>query len=198
MNGRFFIVLLRVVLFKIFGVDFDWLDEFMVRGLPGLNEVCQHNMVRGSGSSGSNPRWNLDLNLHPLEDLEVPAEENPEVEIDVYREKDPDRIQSILHTQLLERISKKENEIRTVLENMVREEIGKRGFSYEHFDFRKLDQLVSQVIREHAQRFDPDNPKQKLKSYSCLVTQLGKDTHGIAYQVKTNIERNLLDFIIQE
>lgn len=197
MNVRFFILLIRIIL-KIFGVDFDWWDESMVSRFPGLSEVGQYNMVRGSGSSSSNPRWDLDLNLHPLEDVEVPAEEAPEVEMDVYRERDPDRIQAILHAQLLEKISIKENKIRKVLEDMVREEIQKRGFSYEHFDFRKLDQLVSQVIREHGQRFDPDNLKNKLRSYSFLLTQLHRDTHGIASQVKTNIERNLLDFIIQE
>jgi hypothetical protein len=170
----------------------------MVSGFPDFRGLCEYNMVLGSGSSSSNPRWDLDLNQHPLEDVEVPAEEAPEVEMDVYRERDPDRIQSILRAQLQRSISDKKNEIRGVLEKMVQEEIEKRKFSCSDLDFRKLDQLVSQVIREHAQRFDPDNLKHKLRSYSCLLTQLGKDTHGITSQVKTNIERNLLDFIIQE
>jgi hypothetical protein len=57
---------------------------------------------------------------------------------------------------------------------------------------------VIQVIREHAQRFDPDNLKKNHRSFSCLLTKLRNETSDINYQVKRNIERNLLDFIVQE
>lgn len=72
-----------------------------------------------SGSSSSNPRWNLDLNLHPREEVEVPAEEAPQLDMDVYGEKDQDRIKEILDFQLRDKISKKENEIRRVLEGLI-------------------------------------------------------------------------------
>lgn len=173
----------------------DW-DELMVSGFPDLNEVIQYNMVGGSGSSSSNPRWDLDLNMHPREDVEVPAEEAPELDTDVYGERDPDRIKSLLRAQLVERISQKENEIRGVIEALVQDEIKKRGPSY--FYFRKLDQFVIQVIREHAQRFDPDNLENKHKAFSFLLTQIRKDTLGKKEQIKKKIQDNLLDFIVQE
>lgn len=91
-----------------------------------------------SGSSSSNPRWNLDLNLHPREEVEVPAEEAPQLDMDVYGEKDQDRIKEILDFQLRDKISKKENEIRRVLEGLIEGGILKRKLSSSDFDFRNL------------------------------------------------------------
>ena len=51
----------------------------------------------------------------------------------------------------------------------------------------------SQVISQHAQRFDPDKLEKKHESFSRR-----KDDSSINYQVKRDIERNLLDFIVQE
>ncbi|KAK9982105.1 hypothetical protein SO802_035415 [Lithocarpus litseifolius] len=152
-----------------------------------------------SGSSSSNPRWNLDLNLHPREEVEVPAEEAPQLDMDVYGEKDQDRIKEILDFQLRDKISKKENEIRRVLEGLIEGEILKRKLSSSDFDFRNLDQFVGEVIGKHAPNFAPNDPLQKKhKSISWLLTQLRKDDSSINFQVKRDIERNLLDFIVQE
>ena len=152
-----------------------------------------------SGSSSSNPRWNLDLNLHPREEVEVPAEEAPQLDMDVYGEKDQDRIKEILDFQLRDKISKKENEIRRVLEGLIEGEILKRKFSSSDFDFRNLDQFVGEVIGKHAPNFAPNDQLQKKhKSISWLLTQLRKDDSSINFQVKRDIERNLLDFIVQE
>lgn len=172
----------------------------MVSAFPDLAEIIQYKMVRGSGASSSNPspRWDIDLNLPPREEVEVPVEKAPEPEMDVCRERDPERIKAILQAQLQERISQKESDIRKVLEDLVQAEISRRRLSRSDFDFRNLDQFVGQVIRQHAQRFDPEKLEKKHESFSRLLTQLRKDDSSINYQVKGDIERNLLDFIVQE
>ena len=119
--------------------------------------------------------------------------------MDVYGEKDQDRIKEIFNFQLRDKISKKENEIRRVLEGLIEGEILKRKFSSSDFDFRNLDQFVGEVIGKHAPNFAPNDPLQKKhKSISWLLTQLRKDDSSINFQVKRDIERNLLDFIVQE
>lgn len=79
-----------------------------VSGFPDLAEV---KMVRGSGASSSNsfPRWDIDLDLPPREEVEVPVEEAPEPDMDVYGERDPARIRAIVEAQLKERVAQKES-----------------------------------------------------------------------------------------
>nr|POE51936.1 hypothetical protein CFP56_77923 [Quercus suber]POF16253.1 hypothetical protein CFP56_23772 [Quercus suber] len=53
------------------------------------------NMMLPTGASGSlslNPQWNLDLNLYPWEEVEAPAEEAPQLDMDVYGEKDQEEL----------------------------------------------------------------------------------------------------------
>nr|POE92796.1 hypothetical protein CFP56_06765 [Quercus suber] len=106
--------------------------------------------TRASGFSSSKPWWNLDLNLHPQEEVEVPAKEAPQLDMDVYEEKDQDRIKEILDFQLRDKILKKENEIRRVLEGLIEGEIPKRKLSSSDFNFRNLDQFVGEVIDPHS------------------------------------------------
>jgi len=55
---------------------------------------------------------------HPRE-VEVPVEEAPQLNMDVHGEKDQDRIKEILDFQLRDKISKKENEIRRVIQGLI-------------------------------------------------------------------------------
>ena len=80
---------------------------------------------------------------HPRE-VEVPAEEALQLNMDVHGEKDQDRIKEILDFQLRDKISKKENEIRRVLEGLIEGKIHKRRLSSSDFDFCNLDQFVVQ------------------------------------------------------
>ena len=50
--------------------------------------------------------------------MESSAEKAPQLDMDVYGEKDQDRIKEILDFQLRDKISKKENKIKRVLEEL--------------------------------------------------------------------------------
>ena len=80
---------------------------------------------------------------HPWE-VEIPAKEAPQFDMDVHGEKDQDRIKEILDFQLRDKISKKENEIRRVLEGLIEGKILKQRLSSFDFDFHNPDQFVVQ------------------------------------------------------
>ena len=85
----------------------------------------------------------IGLLKHPWE-VEIPAEEAPQFDKDVHEEKDQDRIKEILDFQLQDKISKKENEIKRVLERLIEGKILKQRLSSSDFDFHNLDQFVVQ------------------------------------------------------
>lgn len=74
--------------------------------------------------------------------------------------------------------------------------IKKRNFSRSDFDFRNLDNYVA--IQRHAYIFDPCSLSLKHRSFSRLLTDLKKEESSVNSQVKRDIQRNLLDFILQE
>ena len=51
--------------------------------------------------------------------MESSAEKAPQLDMDMYGEKDQDRIKEILDFQLQDKISKKENKIKRVLEGLI-------------------------------------------------------------------------------
>lgn len=67
------------ILLAFLFLDFSCWDRCKVSGFPDLGEIIQYKMDRGSGSSSSKPfpRWNVDLNQPPREEVEVPVEEAP-------------------------------------------------------------------------------------------------------------------------
>lgn len=83
---RKLLLLIVRILFQTKGIHLFWWDEWVVSAFPDLAEIIQYKMVRGSGASSSNPnpRWNIDLNLSPREEVLVPVEEAPEPDMDVY------------------------------------------------------------------------------------------------------------------
>ena len=85
----------------------------------------------------------IGLLKHPWE-VEIPTKEAPQFDMDVHGEKDQDRIKEILDFQLRDKISKKENEIRRVLEGLIEGKILKQRLSSSDFDFHNLDQFVLQ------------------------------------------------------
>ena len=85
----------------------------------------------------------IGLLKHPWE-VEIPAEKAPQFDMDVHGEKDQDRIKEILDFQLRDKISKKENEIRRVLEGLIEGKILKQRLSSSDFDFHNLNQFVVQ------------------------------------------------------
>ena len=114
----------------------------------------------------------IGLLKHPWE-VEIPAEKSPQFDMDVHGEKDQDRIKEILDFQLRDKISKKENEIRRVLEGLIEGKILKQRLSSSDFDFHNLDQFVGEVISKHAPNSAPNDPLQKKHKYiSWLLTQL--------------------------
>jgi hypothetical protein len=85
------------------------------------------------------------------------------------------------------------------VEEFVEAEIEKRNLARSHFDFRNLDNFVANgVVRRHAPRYDHNILDTKQSSFSRLLTDLRKEDSSVNYQVKRDIERNLLDFIVQE
>lgn len=149
----------------------------------------------GPSSSTSCPRWNVDLNAPPRDEAEVPVQEPEEG----YRGEDPDPIRAALNARLEEKISLKEIEIRKVVEEFFEAEIEKRNLARSHFDFRNLDNFVeNEVVGRYAFRYDHHNLESKNRSFSRLLTDLRKEDSSVNYQVKRNIERNLLAFIVQE
>lgn len=148
--------------------------------------------------SSSKDRWFLDLNQQPQEPAEVPAEEAPEPNMDPYHERDPERIQSIWHSQLVDKIASKENEIRRFLEDVVRKEIRNRRMSSEHFNFRRLDEFFTEFLRDHSSpKKDPDDLKAKHQLLAGLFTKLTGEG-AVFYQFQNRIAKTLMDFIIQE
>lgn len=77
---KLFLLILRIV-----GLHLDCWDEWVVNGFSDFAEVIQYKMVRSSGASSSNPvpRWDIDLNLPPREEVEVPVEEATEPDINL-------------------------------------------------------------------------------------------------------------------
>ncbi|KAM7459940.1 hypothetical protein LguiA_036029 [Lonicera macranthoides] len=160
-------------------------------GLGGEDSFCHFG-------SSSKDRWFLDLNQEPQELAEVPAEEVPEPDLDPYNERDPDRIQAILHSQLLEKINVKENEIRGLLEGIVRKEIGKQRISSDHFDFRRLDKFFAEFIRDHSSpKKNPDDLRAKHELLAKLFTNLNRKRE-VFYEFQNIIAKTLLDFIRRE
>jgi len=178
------LLIVRVIILHLFP-DFGCCDQ------GGEDSFCHFG-------SSSKDRWFLDLNQQPQELAEVPAEEVPEPDLDPYHEKDPERIQAILHSQLIDKRNLKENEIRGFLEGVVRKEIEKRRISSDHFDFRRLDEFFTEFIRHHSSpKKNPDDLKAKHELLARLFTNLSRKK-GVFYEFKNRIANTLLDFIIQE
>lgn len=74
------------IFFQVKGLHFYFWDEWAVGGFSDLAEVIQYKMVRGSGASSSTPfpRWDIDINLPPREEVEVPVEEAPEPALELF------------------------------------------------------------------------------------------------------------------
>lgn len=126
------------------------LIDIGVTPLPG-------NMMLPSGASGPSsshpfpfPRVEIDLNLPPQE------ESFPDP-IDVYREKDPEKIKGFFDAQLCEKISQKRDAIRGVVEEMVRREISEQGDSRSDCAIPNMKGFVYQVISECAHHFKSEN-----------------------------------------
>lgn len=183
MKRKLHLLLFLIRILINFVGDFDMFFDWMETGFPDLGEV---KMVRGSGSSSSNPRGDIDLNLPPQEE----SFPDPFPCTHLW---DPEKIQKSLESKDRESLLQKKNAISGVVEEMVRREISEQGDSRSDCAIPNMKGFVDQVISECAHHFKSENLENKHKALSRLLTDLTKDYEGPGpkYKVREMIRKEL-------